>query len=125
MKKAIALVILLFTAASVFGQEFNLNDMYGLWKCDDEDFDFYYFIDSTTLILINDHEKKCWVYNILSWQPYINQNIETKNDYPFGYFLTLQEAGTTRVDFINIVLIHRNKSKMFFERSPEDIYLKI
>jgi len=116
-------LIFLLIAPEVYGQEVSQNDFYGTWVFEYyEDFEFLYVISSQTLTQINNLESRIWSYRILSWRSFINNDIDTKNDYPLGFVLTLLSTNTA---FDYTVLIHREKNKIIFQSLPSEIYIKL
>jgi len=128
MKKTILLIVIFLVSIAAFGQNVNQRDFYGLWEFEYyEDFPGYYFINSTTLAyFMNDVSYGIWSDDIISWQPYINVNINTKNDYPYGYILFIKTEETNGIfgGFTRTILIHKDKKKIFFDIHPDDIYIK-
>ncbi|MCL2174480.1 MAG: hypothetical protein FWB73_00395 [Treponema sp.] len=124
MRKAIALVVLILAASAVFGQEISQSDLYGMWEYEDyEDFPSCYFINATTLTFITNFDYKQWSDNILSWRLFINENVDTKFDYPYGFDIVVRSTFDQFI-FIRTYLVHRDKRKMFWTSLPDVIYIK-
>ena len=117
-------LIFLLIAPEVYGQEVSQNDFYGLWESEYEDVPFYYFINSLTLTLfINYAHYENWSFDILSWRTFLNQDISTKDYFPYGFDIVVKSTFDQFVE-TRTYLINRDKNKMFWLSLPDEIYIK-
>jgi len=63
-------------------------------------------------------------FTIVSWERIVNQDPQTKNDYPNGFNLSIRISPADKVDKQNIY-IHRNKTRLLFPgATTQAIYAK-